>query len=254
VAARSAAEATVGVLTVRQALVRLRHLPGAPGRALVEAAEVRAARRRLDEPPKATVVTVIPTFGRGELLEAAVASALGQTLSDHAVVVVVDGGPQPALSPHPRLHVVRLAAHRGVPGLVRNVGVRVSDSPYLAFLDDDNTWEPDHLAASLQAHRRGAELTYTGLRQVRPDGTIGEVIAVEFDRRALRSTSYVDTSTVVVRRSRRVRFSRVPRGRGAVYEDWWLARRLSRRLRTELVPRVTVNYLVHPEGYMQRQG
>lgn len=242
------------MLTARQALVRLRHLPGAPRRALVEAAEVRAARRRLGRPPRAQVVTVIPTFGRTALLEAAVASALAQTVRDHAVLVVVDGGPEPALATHPRLHVVRLGAHRGVPGLVRNVGIRVSDSPYLAFLDDDNTWEPDHLAVSLEAHRRGAEMTYTGLRQVHPDGTTGEVIAVDFDRRELRHTSFVDTSAIVVRRSRRVRFARVPRGRGAVYEDWWLARRLSRRLRTELVPRVTVNYLVHPEGYMQRQG
>ena len=220
---------------------------------MAEAAEVSAARRRVGQPLRAEVVTVIPTFDRSELLRAAVASALGQTVTDHAVVVVVDGGPQPDLPPHPRLHLVRLSAHHGVPGLVRNVGIRVSDSPYLAFLDDDNTWEPDHLAVSLEAHRRGAELSYTGMRQVYPDGGAGEVIAVEFDRRKLRSTSFVDTSTIVVRRSRRVRFSRAPRRGGAVYEDWWLVWRQSRRLRTELVPRVTVNYLVHPEGYMQRQ-
>ncbi len=141
-----------------------------------------------------------------------------------------------------------LARHHGIPGLVRNVGIRVSRSPYLAFLDDDNWWEPTHLEVSLAAHRAGAALTYTGMRQVRPDGSTGETIAVPFARRSLRNASFVDTSTMVVRRSPAVRFSRV---RG-LYEDRALAHRLSRRLRTELVPEVTVQYLLHPEGYMQR--
>ena len=57
---------------------------------------------------------------------------------------------------------------------------------------------------------------------------------------------------MVVRRSPAVRFSRAPRGGSGAYEDWNLAFRLSRRLRTELVPDVTVRYLIHAEGYMQR--
>ena len=239
-------------MRARDLLVRARQLPRAPQLAVAEEVEVRRARRLMPVRPRARVVTVVPTYGRSALAADAVESALGQTVTDHAVVVVVDGGPLPGLPHDPRVHTVRLAVHRGVPCLVRNVGIRVSSSPFLAFLDDDNTWEPHHLEASLAAHDAGAELTYTGLGQVLPDGGEGEVISVPFARRTLRNDSYIDTSTMVVRRSRAVRFSRAPRGGSAVYEDWNLAYRLSRHLRTELVPEVTVRYLLHPDGYMQR--
>jgi glycosyltransferase involved in cell wall biosynthesis len=250
--ARDVVAATVGVMRARDLLVRARQLPRAPHLALAEEMEVRRVRRLVPVRPEARVVTVVPTYGRSALVADAVESALAQTVHDHAVVVVVDGGPTPALPHDPRLHTVQLAAHRGIPGLVRNIGIRVSASPLLAFLDDDNTWEPHHLEVSLAAHRAGAELTYTGLTQVLPDGGAGEVIAMPFARSTLRNDSYIDTSTMVVRRSRAVRFSRAPRGGSAVYEDWNLAYRLSRHLRTELVPEVTVRYLLHPDGYMQR--
>ena len=195
----------------------------------------------------------MPTYGRNNLVAAAVDSALAQTIADHAVVLVVDGGPNAATdtgSSAPRGCAER--ALTGFPGSFATSGIRISASPFLAFLDDDNTWEPHHLEVSLAAHRAGAQLTYTGLRQVRPDGSEDESIAVPFDRRTLRNHSYIDTSTIVVRRSRAVRFSRTARGGAGVYEDWNLAFRLSRRMQTELVPEVTVRYLLHPDGYMQR--
>ena len=219
---------------------------------MAEELEVRRARRLLPVRPHALVATVVPTHSRPELVARAVESALAQTVDDHAVIVVVDGGETPTLPSHPQLHLVALATHHGIPGLVRNVGIRVSMSRFLAFLDDDNTWEPEHLEVSLAAHRAGAQFTYTGLGQVRPDGTPGDVIAVPFARRTLRNHSYIDTSTMLVRRSRAVRFNRAPRAGARVYEDWNLAFRLSRRLRTELVPEATVRYLLHPDGYMQR--
>jgi glycosyltransferase involved in cell wall biosynthesis len=182
----------------------------------------------------------------------AVASALAQTVEDHTVVVLADGGPPPPLDAHPSLHVVALDEHLGAPGVVRNVGIRISASPYIAFLDDDNTWTPDHLEVSLAAHEDGARFTYTGLHQRFADGREGATISVPYTRRTLANSSYIDTSTMVVRRSPAVRFSRAPRGGTAVYEDWNLAWRLSRRSAPRLVPQVTVDYLVHPDGHMQR--
>ncbi|WP_231591453.1 glycosyltransferase [Saccharothrix sp. ST-888] len=37
--------------------------------------------------------------------------------------------------------------------MVRNVGIRLSSSRYVAFLDDDNEWEPDHLGPAVGALR-----------------------------------------------------------------------------------------------------
>jgi glycosyltransferase involved in cell wall biosynthesis len=243
---------TIGTFRAKDALTRLRGLPRAPSLARAERAEVARALATAGPAPPALVTTIVPTYGRRELLSAAVDSALAQTVTDHTVVVVVDGGEPPDLPAHPRVHVVVLERHRGVPGLVRNVGIRTSSSEYLAFLDDDNTWEPEHLADSLAAHRDGATFTYTGMVQRHLDGTAGRTIAVPFDDRTFRNDSYIDTSTIVVRRSKDVLFDRAPRSGSEVYEDWNLAFRLSRRQPPRLVPEVSVSYLLHPDGYMQR--
>jgi hypothetical protein len=67
-----------------------------------------------------------------------------------------------------------------------------------------------------------------------------------FERRRLRDEHIVDTSAMVMRRSRRARFRVVPRFRGdATFEDWELAWRVSRRGRVEHVPAVTTCVRVH---------
>ena len=55
-------------------------------------------------------------------------------------------------------------------------------------------------------------------------------------RRTLRESCFVDTNSIVVRRGRGVRFSRLPRsGPNLPGEDWELVWRLSRRLRVRNV-------------------
>ena len=203
--------------------------------------------------PVASVVTVIATYRRPDLLGAAVESALDQTVEDHAVVVVDDGsGCPPTLPADERLFVFSLTRHCGVAGVVRNVGIAASCSKYLAFLDDDNYWTPDHLAVSLAAHDRGAQLTYTALERVGPDGTVHDVVSHPFNRRLLRERSLCDTSTMVIRRAEMVKFSRVPLQREEFpSEDWELAWRCSRYARAEHVPVVTVRYRLHDGSYFR---
>src|SRR5262249_46759018 len=147
---------------------------------LAESREVATARARLDDVPTARVVTVISTYRRQDLLLRAIDSALAQDVDDHAVVVVDDGGGLPSDLPpdDPRLTAFSLTRNLGVAGVTRNVGIRVSSSELLAFLDDDNEWRPDHLRQSLAAHASGAELTYTALERVRADGSVVDVFSV----------------------------------------------------------------------------
>jgi hypothetical protein len=216
-----------------------------------EAFEVHRARAILNRSPSALVATIIPTYRRHALLLRAVESALRQSVADHVVVVVDDGGGLPKLPDDPRLTAISLSRNCGVVGVVRNVGVRVSESRFLAFLDDDNEWTPNHLEVSLAAHAGGADLTYTALQRVRPDGTpYGDALSWPFHRQRLLNEQSVDASTLVVRRQPRVRFSRVPRRLGDVpREDWELVFRLSRQMQTVHVPVVTVKYLVSSDSY-----
>jgi glycosyltransferase involved in cell wall biosynthesis len=220
------------------------------GLARFERAEVEQALQAWGRRPVASVATIIPTYRRpGPLLEA-VESALAQTVTDQVVVVIDDGAGLPTLPADPRLHSYSLSRNCGVAGVVRNVGIRATASRYLAFLDDDNTWRPDHLAVSLEAHRRGASLTYTALERVFADGRRKDIFSVPFDRTTLKERAVSDTNALVVRRTKAVRFSRVPLRQGDFpLEDWELVHRLSRTFSTVHVPEPTARYLVHEGSF-----
>ena len=245
-----------------------------------EVGRLAGGRPRL---PAARVATIIPSYRRPVLLQRAVRSALAQTLTDQVVLVVDDGGGLPDLPADPRLHAVSLSANSGVPGAVRNVGIRLSLSEYVAFLDDDNEWEPHHLETAVRAFwephhletavrafcrpagqpgpghagpggprpgQPGPGLVYTAVRRSRPGGECLDVLSVPFDRRLLARRSFVDTSALVVRRFPGLRFSRIPRRRGVrPKEDWELVYRLSRSVPAVHLAEPTVRYLVNPDSY-----
>lgn len=101
------------------------------------------------------VTVVIPTRDRRGRLERTLAAALAQTGVDHEVVVVDDGsvdGTAELVTHHPDPRV-RTVCHPVALGLARarNAGVAVARAPYVAFLDDDDLWAPDKLAAQLDA-------------------------------------------------------------------------------------------------------
>jgi len=101
---------------------------------------------------------VIPTHGRPDYLREALGSVLAQTCPPASVTVVSDDA-----DPGSRRVVAELAAgspttdvafvHRdtGAPGASasRNRGAERGVAPVLAFLDDDDTWEPGYLERAL---------------------------------------------------------------------------------------------------------
>lgn len=222
---------------------------------LFETAEVRRLRSTLRKPPATPLVTtVIPTYRRPDGLAAAVRSALGQTVRDHHVIVVDDGGGLPELPKDPRLVAVSLARNTHVLGVVRNVGIRLADSPFVAFLDDDNTWEPNHLETALavlnEEDERSLQGVYTAMRRVFPDGRELDILSVPYDRRAAREDGFLDANAFVGRRSRALWFSRMRRDLGVLpREDWATFYRYSRRHPIRHVPVPTVRYLVNPDTY-----
>jgi glycosyltransferase involved in cell wall biosynthesis len=210
--------------------------------------------RRFDDVPrlKARVVVVIPTFKRPAGLVRAVQSALSQTYPDVAVVVVDDGAGLPELPDDPRLLAVSLSRNSGTLGLVRNVGISLADSEFIAFLDDDNVWTADHLASAVGALEDdpGLAAVYTSVRRLWPDGSELDVLGEPFDRRKLRQDPYVDANSIVVRRACNRGFSVLPRGKITLpKEDWEFVWRLSARGRVAHVPKVTVLYSVNPDSY-----
>jgi hypothetical protein len=248
--ARRVAGDVVGVLPWFDYRLKITRVADAWRLLLFERREARALAKQLPSLPRARVVTIIPTYRRPDALIEAIRSALAQTVEDHAVLVVDDGAGLPPLPDDARLTAVSLSRNCGVVGVVRNVGIRLSRSEVLAFLDDDNTWSEEHLEAALAAHARGVPLTYSGLERVTDTGAPVDILARTFVRRDLKEHGFVDASTIVVRRGRGTFFSRTPRRFGDFpREDWEFAWRLSRRRRVELVPNITVRYVIHRESH-----
>ncbi|MFU8875991.1 glycosyltransferase family 2 protein [Micromonospora sp. SL4-19] len=205
--------------------------------------------------PKALVATVILTYRRPDVLRRAVESVLAQTVTDQVVIVVDDGGGQiPELPADPRLHVVSQRRNINVPGVSRNIGIRLADSQFVAFLDDDNLWHPHHLETTL-ARLQGADsprpdAVYTAMRRVTPEGLQHDVLSVPFDRKLAWERCFLDPNPLVARRTPELMFSRLRRNTSvAPKEDWELIYRLSRRHRVEHIPEPTVDYVINPKSY-----
>jgi glycosyltransferase involved in cell wall biosynthesis len=100
----------------------------------------------------AAVSVIIPTFNRAHQIARAVASVLYQTFTDYEILVIDDGSEDAtseALKPfRSQVRCITHSRNSGV-SAARNTGIRESHSPLIAFLDSDDYWLPDKLAAQI---------------------------------------------------------------------------------------------------------
>jgi len=101
------------------------------------------------------VSVVIPTRDRPEMLRAALASVRAQTFTDYDVVVVINGPNNPQTPLNAEIagaagaRIVRI--ERAGIAVALNAGVQAAAGEWIAFLDDDDLWEPNRLAVTLRA-------------------------------------------------------------------------------------------------------
>lgn len=97
------------------------------------------------------VTVVIPTHNRPEMLRRAVTSAIAQERVACEVLVVDDGSTPPVTRDELPGEVIVLR-NEGVGGVAeaRNLGVERGSAPWIAFLDDDDWWAPEHLHGLLE--------------------------------------------------------------------------------------------------------
>jgi glycosyltransferase involved in cell wall biosynthesis len=114
--------------------------------------------------PAPPVTGIVPYFGESGTVAAAVHSLLAQTHPEVDVLVVNDGHFEPAdavlaeLAKLDRVSVVT-ETNRGETG-ARNFGAVLADGTYLAFLDADNTFEPEFVARAVAMLEDDPELAY----------------------------------------------------------------------------------------------
>lgn len=112
------------------------------------------------------VDVVIPTRDRATLVTRAIDSVLAQTMLPEQVIVVDDGSTDDTLT---RLRdygdAIRIIEGRGEGvSSARNLGVQNGESPWIAFLDSDDLWQPEKLerqCAELRASSRAFRWSHT---------------------------------------------------------------------------------------------
>lgn len=105
--------------------------------------------------PMATVDIIMRTKDRLSLLPRAIASVRAQSFTDWNLVLVDSGDHEATrawLHQNPgkageRIQHVTVAPGPKM-GELSNIGIREGNAPYIALLDDDDTWEPGFLAAT----------------------------------------------------------------------------------------------------------
>lgn len=96
------------------------------------------------------VSVIVPTYNRPAFLQKALESVLAQTYRPIEIIVVNDGGEdvEDVVSlmnrSRPVITYVKHAANRGL-AAARNTGLRLARGKYIAYLDDDDRFYPDHL-------------------------------------------------------------------------------------------------------------
>jgi len=103
------------------------------------------------------VSIIIPTFNRAKTIGPVVESALAQTYSEIAVIVVDDGSSDStadALRPYMD-RIQFIYQENAGPSAARNRGVAAAKGEILAFLDSDDFWYPEKIEKQIAVFRAG---------------------------------------------------------------------------------------------------
>ena len=104
------------------------------------------------------VTVVIPVFNReGQIARALQSVHRQRVVRPQAIIVVDDGSQDGSGEVAAALGAILLRLPNTGPAGARNAGMHVAETTWVAFLDSDDTWRPDHLV-TLWSHREGKRL------------------------------------------------------------------------------------------------
>ena len=100
------------------------------------------------------VSVIIPSYNTASLISECLDSVFAQTYKDFEVIVVNDGSPDTSalekiLAPYLSSIVYIRQENKRAAG-ARNTAIEIARGEFLAFLDSDDTWLPEHLSNQIQ--------------------------------------------------------------------------------------------------------
>jgi len=209
----------------------------------------------------ATISVIIPTFNQAQYLADAIRSALTQTLRAHEIIVVDDGSTDATADVAKGFHELVRYIHQPNQGLAgaRNAGIAAADGAFIALLDSDDIWRPDHLALLATAAASwpeavawigsGACIDAAGRALPQGPGHAASS-ATWIDRRQLLRANAIIPSAALLHRQRLVQCGGFATDPQVLHgcEDWDLWLRLSLDGPLIGLPAASVGYRLHPSS------
>ena len=206
------------------------------------------------------VSVIIPTKDRPEMLAQAVKSVLNQTFHDIEIIVINDGGidVQNVLdSLNLKRNIIYLKHDRNLDrSAARNTGIHAASGKYIAYLDDDDTYHPNHVETLVNFLQNSEhKVAYTDAvmaEQQKQDGkyvTINRTVpySLDFDNDKILVNNFIPILCLMHEKSCLDEAGAFDVNLGT-HEDWDLLIRLSRKFRIAHIKETTCEFVWRNDG------
>ena len=126
----------------------------------------------MSQPPISNplVSIVMPTYNRGFCIERAITSVINQTVSDWELIVVDNNSSDNTDEVinnllDDRISIVKIN-NNGIVAKSRNLGIKMANGCFVAFLDSDDWWAEKKLEMALARLELGSDLVYHDLYKI----------------------------------------------------------------------------------------
>ena len=145
------------------------------------------------------VSVILPTRNREESFRKALRSVLEQERKDWELIVVNDGDTDVSgiLPEGYRIKYLRNDTRAGA-SASRNRGITAAEGEFIAYLDDDDAWLPNHLSVPADILRR-CDFFYSAAEIRDKNGSL--FLSSPFSYRKLAKTNFIPTPAVIHRKS-----------------------------------------------------
>lgn len=202
------------------------------------------------------VSVIVPIYNRENLVGRTLDSILSQTYPNIEVIAVNDGSTDGSLAilkkyaeNHPEKIVIVDQLNAGQV-CARNNGIKHARGEYIAFLDSDDTWDPQKLTKQLPLFKGNVGLVYCGIHEVGQNGNVLKTVPCEHGLRGniyqqLLIKNRMTGGTVVVSK-RALEVAGWFDESFQAAENWDLWIRIARLFSVDYIDEPLLNYLKHP--------